>query len=135
MKRICKAFLSLLIAFISFFGIASVQAASYPSSLTNVNKNYLINYSGYNLYYKTYSGGYAFCTSFHVQGVGTSCSISSKQWSKPTQAGIAAIIKKYNSNKSAKNYYYAELAINEFLYYRETGDTTNRISSKNDVRN
>ena len=135
MKRICKAFLSLLIAFISFFGIASVQAASYPSSLTNVNKNYLINYSGYNLYYKTYSGGYAFCTSFHVQGVGTSCSISSKQWSKPTQAGIAAIIKKYNSNKSAKNYYYSELAINEFLYYRETGDTTNRISSRNDVRN
>ena len=135
MKRICKAFLSLLIAFISFFGIASVQAASYPSGLTNVNKNYLINYSGYNLYYKTYSGGYAFCTSFHVQGVGTSCSISSKQWSKPTQAGIAAIIKKYNSNKSAKNYYYSELAINEFLYYRETGDTTNRISSRNDVRN
>ena len=135
MRRICKAFLSLLIAFISVFCVTRVQAASYPSKLTGVNKNYLINYSGYNLYYKTYSGGYAFCTSFHVQGVGTSCSLSSKQWSKPTQAGIAAIIKKYNSNKSAKNYYYAELAINEFLYYRETGDTVNRISSYNDVRN
>lgn len=120
MNKICKAFLSLLIAFVSVFSIASVEAANYPSKLTNVKKNYLINYSGYNLYYKTYSEGYVFCTSFHVQGVGTSCSLSSKQWSKPTQAGIAAIIKKYNSSKSAKNYYYAELAINEFLYYRET---------------
>jgi len=135
MKKFVKAFLSVIFTFISVFGFASVQAASYPNSLNNVKKNYLINYSGYNLYYKTYDNGYAFCTSFHVQGVGTSCSLSNNQWSKPTQAGIAAIIKKYNSNKSAKNYYYAELAINEFLYYRETGDTTNRISSKNDVRN
>ena len=137
MKRFVGIIFSVLITFISMLGITSVKAdnAKYPSKLENVNKNYLINYSGYNLYYKTYSGGYVFCTSFHVQGVGTSCSLSSNQWSTPTQAGIAAIVKKYNSSKSAKNYYYAELAINEFLYYKETADKTNRISSYSDVRN
>ena len=137
MKRFVGIIFSVLITFISMLGITSVKAdnAKYPSKLENVNRNYLINYSGYNLYYKTYSGGYAFCTSFHVQGVGTSCSLSSNQWSTPTQAGIAAIVKKYNSSKSAKNYYYAELAINEFLYYKETADKTNRISSYSDVRN
>ena len=135
MKKVLKGLFSFLIALVSIFSITSVNAESYPSKLTNVKKNYLINYSGYNLYYKTYSGGYAFCTSFHVQGVGTSCSLSSTQWSRPTQAGVAAIIKKYNSNKSQKNYYYAELAINEFLYYKETGNTVNRISSYYDTRN
>ena len=135
MNKICKAFLSLLIAFVSVFSIASVEAANYPSKLTNVKKNYLINYSGYNLYYKTYSEGYVFCTSFHVQGVGTSCSLSSSQWSKPVQAGVAAVVKKYNSNKSAKNYYYSELAINEFLYYYAGNNSVNRISSYNNVRN
>ena len=135
MKRFVKIIFSVLVAFISVFGITNAKADSYPSNLTNVSKNYLINYSGYNLYYKTYSGGYAFCTSFHVQGVGTSCTLSKNQWSTPTQAGIGAIIKKYNSNKSAQNYYYAELAINEFLYYKETADKTNRISFYNDVRN
>ena len=135
MKKILKGLFSFLIALVSIFSMTSVNAESYPNKLTNVKKNYLINYSGYNLYYKTYSGGYAFCTSFHVQGVGTSCSLSSTQWSKPTQAGVAAIIKKYNSNKSQKNYYYAELAINEFLYYKETGNTVNRISSYYNTRN
>ena len=129
MNKIFKTFLSVLFTFISVFSITSIKAASYPSKLTNVKKNYLINYSGFNLYYKTYSGGYTFCTTFHVQGVGTSCTLSKSQWSKPAQAGVAAIIKKYNSNKSAKNYYYAELAINEFLYYKETGDKVNRIRS------
>ena len=90
MSKIFKTFLSVLIAFISVFSISSVQAATYPSKLTNVNKNYLINYSGYNLYYKTYSGGYVFCTSFHVQGVGTSCTLSKNQWSIPVQAVVAA---------------------------------------------
>ena len=135
MSKIFKTFLSVLIAFISVFSISSVQAASYPSKLTNVNKNYLINYSGYNLYYKTYSGGYVFCTSFHVQGVGTSCTLSKNQWSIPVQAGVAAVVKKYNSNKTARNYYYAELAINEFLYYYSGKNSVNRISSYYNVRN
>ena len=135
MKKILKGLFSFLIALVSIFSMTSVNAESYPNKLKKKKKNYLINYSGYNLYYKTYSGGYAFCTSFHVQGVGTSCSLSSIQWSRPTQAGVAAIIKKYNSNKSQKNYYYAELAINEFLYYKETGNTVNRISSYYNTRN
>ena len=135
MKKILKGLFSFLIALVSIFSMTSVNAESYPNKLTNVKKNYLINYSGYNLYYKTYSGGYAFCTSFHVQGVGTSCSLSYTQWSRPTQAGVAAIIKKYNSKKTKKNYYYAELAINEFLYYKETGNTVNRISSYYNTRN
>ena len=135
MKNILKVLFSFFVALVSVFSITSVNAESYPNKLTNVKKNYLINYSGYNLYYKTYSGGYAFCTTFHVQGVGTSCTLSNSQWSDPAKAGIAAIIKKYNSNKTQKNYYYAELAINEFLYYKETGKSVNRISSYYDTRN
>ena len=135
MSRFVKTFLCLILTIVSMFGINSVKAASYPSKLSGVNKNYLINYSGFNLYYKTYSGGYAFCTSFHVQGVGKSCSLSKTQWSKPVQVGVAAVVKKYNSNKSAKNYYYSELAINEFLYYYSGKNTVNRISSYSDVRN
>ena len=134
MSRFVKTFICFVLTIVSVFGITNVKAASYPSKLSGVNKNYLINYSGFNLYYKTYSGGYAFCTSFHVQGVGTSCSLSKTQWSKPVQAGVAAVIKKYNSSKSAKNYYYSELAINEFLYYYSGKNTVNRISSYSDVR-
>ena len=134
MSRFVKTFICFVLTIVSVFGITNVKAASYPSKLSGVSKNYLINYSGFNLYYKTYSGGYAFCTSFHVQGVGTSCSLSKTQWSKPVQAGVAAVIKKYNSSKSAKNYYYSELAINEFLYYYSGKNTVNRISSYSDVR-
>ena len=134
MSRFVKTFICFVLTIVSVFGITNVKAASYPSKLSGVSKNYLINYSGFNLYYKTYSGGYAFCTSFHVQGVGTSCSLSKTQWSKPVQAGVAAVIKKYNSSKSAKNYYYSELAINEFLYYYSGKNTVNRKSSYSDVR-
>ena len=134
MSRLVKVFLCFVLTVVSMFGISRVNAANYPNKLSGVNKNYLINYSGFNLYYKTYSNGYAFCTSFHVQGVGTSCTLSKNQWSKPVQAGIAAVVKKYNSSKSAKNYYYSELAINEFLYYYSGKNSVNRISSYSDVR-
>ena len=51
MKRFVGIIFSVLITFISMLGITSVKAdnAKYPSKLENVNRNYLINYSGYNL--------------------------------------------------------------------------------------
>lgn len=126
----------LLTIVLGIVSMASSSVYALPNSISGVNAGSLISYDGsVNLYHKTYSGGVAFCTTFHVQGVGSNCSLSSSQWSEPTAEGIAAIIDKYNSAPSIKNYYYAELAINEFLYYRETGDSVNKIRSYEETRN
>ena len=135
LNKFLKMFLFILVAVISIFSFNSYISA-YPSSISNVKKNSTLKYNGYDqLIYKTSDNYHMFCAKFHVNGVGTSCKLASNQWSTPTQAGIAAIVEKYNNSKSKKNYYYAELAINEFLYYYETKDTKNRISSTRDVRN
>ena len=137
MRRFLKIFLSFLIMVVGFtFTSSSINAASYPTSLNNVKKVTVLKYNGYeSLYYKT-SGNYkVFCTTFRVANVGTKCNLSSSQWSMPVQAGVAAIVKKYNSNQTQKNYYYSELAINEFLYYYSGKNSVNRISKTRDVRN
>ena len=137
MRRFLKIFLSFLIMVVGFtFTSSSINAASYPTSLNNVKKGTVLKYNGYeSLYYKT-SGNYkVFCTTFHIANVGTKCNLSSSQWSMPVQAGVAAIVKKYNSNQTQKNYYYSELAINEFLYYYSGKNSVNRISKTRDVRN
>ena len=124
-----------LVALMSIFTLkSSVSSMAHPSSLSGVRANNLISYDNLaRLYYKTYSDGVVFCSSFHVPNVGSSCTLSQSQWSEPAQAGVAAVIERYNSSKSEKNYFYAELAINEFLYYYETGDSTNKVAA--DARN
>ncbi len=125
-----------LVALISLFANSSVKAATFPNKITDVYFDGTLKYNGSTqLIYKKYGKGVMFCTSFHINNVGNNCTISSKQFTQPAQAGIAAIINKYNASPSAKNYYYAELAINEFLYYFETKDTINRISTVRDTRN
>ena len=136
MNKVIKK-ISIVLCFVTvvFMGLTKASAA-LPSSISGINSIETLNYNGYDqLIYKTYSKGVLFCSQFHIQGVGTSCSLSSSQWSMPTQAGVAAIVDKYNASPSKKSYYYAELALNEFLYYYETKDTNNRISSARDVRN
>lgn len=137
MKKFLKIFLSFLIMVVGFTSVSSsINAASYPTNLNNVKKGTVLKYNGYDsMYYKT-SGNYkVFCTTFHTSNVGTKCSLSSSQWSLPVQSGVAAIIKKYNSNQTQKNYYYSELAVNEFLYYYSGKNSVNRISRTRDVRN
>ena len=127
-------FLSVLLLLV--LGLFSIipNAKALPSSLSNVTANELLNYDGLaNLYYKTYSDGVVFCSTFRVQGVGSSCTLSNEQWSEATQAGVAAIVKKYNSSKSKQNYFYSEVAINEFLYYYETNSSVNKLIA--DARN
>ena len=139
MKKLQSAFavlLCLMTAIVGFVGASKVSAASYPSKLSGIKKGAVLKYNGYDsLYYKTNSDYKIFCTTFHTANVGSSCSLSSSQWSEPVQAGVAAAIKKYNSNKSQKNYYYTELAINEFLYYYGGKNSVNRISTTRNVRN
>ena len=125
MKNGIKSFLVvLMIGIISMLGISSVNAV--PNSISGVNHDELISFEGGpNLYYKHYNGGVAFCTTFMVQGVGSSCTVSSSQWNTPIASGIAAIIEKYNAAPSKQNYYNAELAINKFLYDYEKDPVNN----------
>jgi len=123
-----------VIGIVSLIGINKINAL--PTSISGVNAGELISYDGsVNLFYKTYGNGVFMCTTFHVPGVGSNCSLSTRQWSDPTAQGVAAIIEKYNAAPSVKNYYYAELAINEFLYYRETGNSVNKIRQNEETRN
>ena len=94
MKNGIKSFLVvLMIGIISMLGISSVNAV--PNSISGVNHDELISFEGGpNLYYKHYNGGVAFCTTFMVQGVGSSCTVSSSQWNTPIASGIAAIMKR-----------------------------------------
>lgn len=131
-----KVSIILCFAIAIFAGFVGRINALLPNSITGVVTPKVLKFNGNDqLLYKTYNNGVVFCTSFHVQGVGSSCKLSDSQWSQPTQAGVAAVITKYNSSPSEKNYYDAELAINEFLYYYETKDANNKISSSRDVRN
>lgn len=137
MNKIIKK-LTIVLCFVAviFIGINKANAASFPNSISGIILSDTLKYNGYDqMVYKTYSNGVVFCASFHTSGIGTSCKLSSSQWSMPVQAGVAAIVDKYNASQSKQNYYYAELALNEFLYYYETKDTINRISSTRDVRN
>ena len=83
-----------VIGIVSIVGTKSVNAL--PESISGVNAGSLISYDGGpRLYHKTYGNGVVFCTTFYVQGVGSSCKLSADQWSYPVAAGIAAIIEKY----------------------------------------
>ena len=115
-----------VIGIVSMIGTIGVNAL--PDSIDGVNAGELISFDGGpNLYNKTYGNGVAFCATFHVQGVGSSCKLSSSQWSYAGASGVAAIIEKYNASPSTQNYYYAELAINKFLYDYETKDEVNNV--------
>lgn len=140
MTRLNKNFAIILCFVIALIGTlftsTKVEAASYPSSLSNVKKEATLKYNGYDsLFYKTTGNYKVFCTTFHTKNVGSSCKLASNQWSNSVQAGLAAIIDKYNGSQSQKNYYYAELATNEFLYYYSGKNSVNRISTVRDVRN
>ena len=116
-----------VIGIVSMIGTSGVNAL--PNSIDGITKESVISYDGgISLYHKVYGNGVVFCTAFNIDGVGTSCKLSSEQWSYAGAAGVAAIIDKYNASPSTQNYYYSELAINKFLYDYETKDEVNNIS-------
>ena len=122
----------LVLAIIIMLGMLIVPSTTraLPSSVSGIDHSEVISFDGgVSLYHKTYGNGVAFCTTFLIQGVGSSCTLSNNQWSVPAASGIAAIIEKYNAQPSVKNYYYAELAINRFLYDYETKNSINDIRS------
>lgn len=122
-----------VVGIVSMIGTSGVNAL--PNSISGVNAGELISYDGGpRLFHKTYGNGVVFCTTFYVQGVGSSCTLSNSQWSNPTAQGIAAIINKYNASASTRNYYYAELAINRFLYDYETKASVNNVRSVTGVQ-
>lgn len=122
-----------VIGIVSMVGAKSTNAL--PESISGVNAGNLISYDGGpRLYHKTYGNGVVFCTTFYVQGVGSSCKLSSEEWSYPVAAGVAAIIEKYNAAPSTRNYYYAELAINKFLYDYETKASVNDVYLYGDMK-
>ncbi len=115
-----------VVGIVSMIGTSGVNAL--PNSIDGITKESVISYDGgVSLYHKVYGNGVAFCTTFNVQGVGSSCKLSSSQWSYAGASGVAAIIEKYNASPSTQNYYYAELAINKFLYDYETKDEVNNV--------
>ena len=122
-----------VVGIVSMIGTSGVNAL--PNSISGVNAGELISYDGGpRLFHKTYGNGVVFCTTFYVQGVGSSCTLSNSQWSSPTAEGIAAIINKYNASASTRNYYYAELAINKFLYDYETKASVNDVMLYGDMK-
>ena len=122
-----------VVGIVSMIGTSGVNAL--PNSISGVNAGELISYDGGpRLFHKTYGNGVVFCTTFYVQGVGSSCTLSNSQWSNPSAQGIAAIINKYNASASTRNYYYAELAINKFLYDYETKASVNDVMLYGDMK-
>ena len=77
----------------------------------------------------------AICTKYHLQvpSAGVTCNLTDT-WPKEIQAGVAKIIELaqqsgLNNNDMNKPYYYAELAINLFLYDKNGHDANNLIST------
>lgn len=133
-KIIKKLMVVLCFVALMFIGFNKVSAA-LPNSISGITMLEDLNYNGHEqMIHKTYADGILLCSTFHVYNVGTSCTLSSSQWSIAAQAGAAAIVDKYNESPSKEKYYYAELALNEFLYYYETKDEKSRISKDRDVR-
>ena len=125
----------LLVFVVGIVSIIGTSVNALPNSISGVNAGNLISYDGGpRLYHKTYGNGVVMCTTFYVQGVGSNCTLSNNQWSDNAAEGIAAIINKYNSSSSTRNYYYAELAINKFLYDYETKASVNNVQLFGDMK-
>ena len=124
-----KIFIILLMVFtVLLFNKTNIKAAEIPSAITMGKPQEVWNeYNEPNGYthmpYKSTNDGIpTFCTSFLLlePAQGTVCTKIDNAWSDPISAGIAAIIKEANVQPNASstnlNYYYAEIAINRFLY-------------------
>lgn len=125
----------------------------FPSEIV-VNKGGLINKYGWNIYNKSYSAGTssgkAFCASFHnlAPENNTVCSktnwANDKEINEKASAAIGYLINSLRNSDmsiSTDNYFYGELAINDFLYngflYNEKlgGEVNNVNSIPTEIKN
>ena len=143
MRQYRKLLMCFLIAFVVLFiGNFKVKAASkvvssFPDSITT-KRNDLMTQNTIRIYKKTYNGGKAMCTAFSKNAANNkSCSAvawnSDDTKNKKIAAGVGAIITKARAGSSSisswTNYFYAEMAINEFLYRYNGKNSTNNVSA------
>ncbi len=123
-----------------FIGIINVK--SLPNSIGPITQNgnpiKLNNYD--KLALKYYDSTAVFCTEFHktTPATGKTCTLVDTWKDKKINAGVASIIEKVGSvptNGSAvTNYYYGELAINEFLCNSGIETSVTCISTTRDAQ-
>lgn len=129
-----------LVTFISLFiGILNINA--FSSSIGSIyQQGSSVKLNSYDkLALKYYSSTSVFCTQFKKTtpaNKNISC-ILTTDWDDATRAGVASIIRNVGAvsitGNAPANYYYGELAINQFLYSKGYSDSiisTNRNASK-----
>ncbi len=129
MKKIKILFTLLVISILLIANNTNIKA--FNSEIGPVQTGNEGNYNGYDyMPFKKASNKAVFCTMFHLAIPSSRCSLLN-DWSDPVKAGVATIINEAQASNSnmTENYYYAELAINQFLYYYNGRQTDNRISS------
>ena len=140
-KNITKTFIGIIFSFVGIFTFGNVDAIDkFPDKISgNISSADTLNYGGLNLFKKEYSStstnhqGKAFCSAFQRVAPGQYPLYQARTCSKTTfssnpstnervAASIGAIVNKARSLSGGtgsinwENYYYAELAINQFLY-------------------
>jgi len=129
MKKGLKNISGLVLLFVAFFMVNNVSAASSSiGPIYNGSGSPAWNGVSYFPYkYDNSSGKAVFCTTFLINGTTYSGNCSVSDWNKAVKAGVGQIIHDANvsNGNMTKNYYYAELAINLFLYNYNGGNWYN----------
>ncbi len=134
-----KFILTFLLTTIFFIGSNTKAISQFPNTIT-IRVGNLIPDS-FRIFKKEYTGsdgnsGKAFCSSFWNDVYNnTTCSKtyyhSDTSKNEKAQAAVGAIINNYRNSDGSmnwNNYYYAELAINEFLYKKVTYNPVNNLN-------
>ena len=131
----------ILLAILSFknTNIKAEEIQEFPATIT-IDRAHQVwdsnnKPNGYSYFpYKTANGGTPIvCTLFNLDppSVNQVCTKVENAWNESISAGIAAIIEEANiqpnPSSSNLNYYYAEIAVNRFLYEYNGEDRNNRV--------
>ena len=124
----------------------NTDVSQFPENIGQVSQvGGRLNYESPWFFHKVTSNYSVLCTRFRLTtpaANGASCKLlhDSDQWDDQTQAAIGAIVYDITGGKNGvmsntKNYYYGELAINEYLYYK-TGNSNNYtgVASSSEVK-
>ncbi len=142
MKKSIKIILPLIVL-LTLLIINFTNIGANSQSIGPITSTTLLKYNGIDsLYYKKANNKAVFSTLFQEKKTSTGNCVLMDNWSEGIKAGIATIINLANTENSNLNrseseqYYYAELAINEFLYdmqLQETGTSNykNHIPQSN----
>lgn len=101
---------------------------SFPQTINNITiKGDKVNYNNYHgQYFQQWSNEAVYCTDFRLtrpsENTNVTCKLVSNPWGdEALQTGVASIIMAADASNSGitKNYYYADLAINYFLFQHD----------------